>query len=766
MLRRRDVKPGNLHVNPNVQDSNAANAYYPAAGDYPHYTALPPDNGGSLPEIVAAIARRKYLLLGTIAAALAAATLFVMHARPVYRAEAHILIEPQQPGAAIVQSVAAELRADQEAVHSETYVLRSSELINRVITTLQLQDEPEFNSALREPSASQAFLSLIGLGDAKSSPVSDASDSAAPPARDSQLIKRFRDRLTVAPVEDARVILLQFLSQDAERAQEITNTIASEYMAMRQQAKRQSTSDVSGWLDRQIDELRGKVADGENRIEALRRQYGLIEGGEGNLDSQELAEVNSQLVAARAARAEATARLDKVTGLLQTPGGVQSASEVLNSELIRRLREQQSRLEATIAELYTELGPKHPRMLQLRAEEQELQQKISGEIDKIVAGLQNEVDVAEARVNSLQDALNSTRQRVASANEHQVEVRALQREVDANRALLTNLLARQKQTQPQNDSGFLQADARIISPATLPTEAVFPNKALVYGLAVVAATLLGGLLILLLEMLDNGFRSPEQLEAQTSARALGFIPRCSFKKAGAELRHLEEKPSSAFAEAIRTLLWSLRLEFGQARTKVVLITSAQPGEGKTTIASSVAATQGRAGKKVLLIDADLRRPAVHERFGHSRNPGLVDYLSGQCAPGQIYNHNEAMPGVCVISAGSPDIDVQDRLASDAMQQLIEQARSRFDLVIIDSPPVLVGADARLLSRLADASVLVVKWGATRRQVVKLALERLQSAGSGTPGALLSQVEVRKYAQYSYGDSGAYAGDMARYYAGS
>jgi capsular exopolysaccharide synthesis family protein len=508
------------------------------------------------------------------------------------------------------------------------------------------------------------------------------------------------------------------------------------------------------------------VEAAEVQVESLRKQFGLEASDQGTLSSQEMVEINTQLVMARTARAEAEVRLRRVETLLRSPDGATSASEVLDSPLIQRLREQEAEIQRRVAELSSELGERHPQMIKLRAEAQDLQVSIRAEVRKIVSGLRNEVSVARAREQSLQLSLNASRERVALDNEDEIRLRAAEREAESSRSLLATLLSRQKATMSQQDIASQAADARVVAAADPPVKPSIPNVPVVLGLTLLASTLLGLLTILVLEMLDSGFRSGEQIEQQTGAAALGFIPMAVRSAPDQRLvDYLTARPTSAYSEAIRTLAWSIGLDSKDRPPKTVLITSAQPGEGKTSIASSLSWVQSRSDQRVVIIDADLRQPAVHDAFFVPKEPGLMDVLAGRKSVDEVLQRpNEQGP--FILPAGTTMPNVTGMLGSRRMDELLADLRNRFDLVILDSPPVLAAADARILAQKADATVMVVHWAKTRRESVRLALRQLTgTAGVRLVGAVLSQVDARKHAQYSYGDSGAYAGALEKYYVG-
>lgn len=705
-------------------------------------TPAGPDDPG-LAEMIAAIRRRKWVLTGTVVGALILAALYLLIVTPRYSADALILIEPQNTNFVSVESVVTGMSGDAETIQSEALVLSSRELAGRVIRRLELYDDPEFN------------------------PDYDAQDDTPPPAMSrefSAVVDQFLSRLAVIPQDNSRVIAVSFASEIPAKAANVANALADEYIVAGLEAKFDSTRRANDWLGVRIEELREQVGETEQQVEAARADFGLLEGNGSTLASQELAQLNTELVVARNERTEAAARLGQIRNLQRNQADIDSVADVLNSVLIQRLREQEAEVDRRVADHSQEYGERHPKMIQLRAEANDLNVRIEAEINKIVAGLSNQVAVARAREDALLSRLEQLKKEVVVANQNEIGLRALDREAEANRALLATMLARQKETLSQEDAGFQQADARVISAADIPLEPSFPRRGLVLSLVLIGATILGLIAILVLELLDDGFRSGEEIERATGIPSIGFIPHVPDTGSHENLlSYIAGKPATAFGEAIRTLNWSLSIAF-PSPPKSVLITSSIPGEGKTTIAACLATSQSVAGRKTLLIDADTRQPACHELIGFKREPGLTDYLIGEATLDEILVVRD-WSGLTFLPAGMPNPNAPNLFESQKMRDLITELESRFDLVVIDSPPVMAAADARILCRMTAATVAVVRWEQTRRTLACNTLGQLQAADAKLAGVLISMVDARKHSRYGYGDSGAYTGDLEKYYAG-
>jgi capsular exopolysaccharide synthesis family protein len=717
-----------------------------------------------LRDIFAVVRRRVGILLGVVVGAVLLAATYVFLQTPLYTAQALIMVQPDTSGDfASFSSVVEGLPGDRESVRSEAMVLSSRGLAGDVVDRLDLGSDPEF--AEEDQNGSSGVRSAI--------------------------VTRFVHRLDVEPVPNSRVITVRFTSADAEKAANITNTLLQEYQASRVALKADVTREASAWMDDRIEELRADIAEKEAVLEDLREQFDLVDGDGVSLASRELLELNRQLVMARTQQAELEARLRQVEELqelarqqaLGGSSGQQAAEdgsfagdpldasfEVLQSPLIQRLREQEAQVQRRVAELSSELGEMHPRMVQLKAEARDIRDRIDSEVDKIVAGLRSEVEIAGTRVLSLSRSLENLKQTVQDGNRNAIRVRAVEREAEASRQLLATLLSRDKQIMSESDQGFQRSDSTVISWADVPAEPSYPRAEILLGLAFVGAILVGLVVVFVIELLDDGFRSGEQIEQVTGVPGLGFIPLVRKVSSTESMLDLAmREPGSALSESIRTLSWTLKIMHPDDPPRSVLVTSSVADEGKTTLATLLAFVEGQADRKVLLIDADVRKPGCHSLTSVDRKPGLTDYLAGELDLDELLSRDSVDPGwphnVSVIPAGSETTAAANLLGSEKMGDLLARVSDQFDLIVIDSPPVTVAADAQLLSRVADTTILAVAWGSTRKKTAAFALKRLHEAGASISGATLTMVDMRKSSSYSYGDSAAYGREFDKYFAG-
>ena len=376
-------------------------------------------------------------------------------------------------------------------------------------------------------------------------------------------------------------------------------------------------------------------------------------------------------------------------------------------------------------------------------------------VKKIAAGLRHSLDVARAREGSLASSLNQMESKTAGNSQAEVDLRALEREATANKVLFETFLGRFKET--ASTQGIEQADARVISFAEVPLDASFPKKNLMITVSVIGALFCALFLAFVIEMLNPGVRSPEQVSQLFNLTTLGIIPKATNIKIPV-LQYLLEKPQSSLVEALNTLRISLSLLNPDSDVKCVLISSAVPGEGKSTLASLLARHSAAAGKKVVLVDADLRRPTIGRMFDVDKKAlGLTDLLMNHSQSVEDVLVNDTATGLKLLTRGhAAFINPSDLFASQRMKALIEQLKEQFDLVIIDSAPIMAVPDSRILAGLADKTLFVINWDATPKKVVASAIHILnKDSHNNVAGIVLQKVNLEQYGRYGYGESGYY-----------
>lgn len=717
--------------------------------------------------------RRKWIILNTAIFLVVLSAIVVFQLTPRYTAQAMLAIESRQNSVVDLEAVMSGLGTDQAAIKTEIDVLSSRRLLGKLVDDLGLVQDPEFNVELRDERSLLSYLNPLSyMSDSWKSAImgsdtgpSNPQDAAA--AERAFVIDRVAESLSVSNPPRSYTLNLSFESVDPKKAARVANRLANLYLLDQLEVKFEATQRANEWLNERVAQLRDKVRESEQAAQSFREEHQLVQTHTAGLvNEQQLAQINTQLVNARTDLARIEARQGQIEQNLRD-GRIEESGliEVLQSPLIQRLKEQESEVQRRRAELSTRYGPRHPTMQKIEAELADIKVKISLEVDKIVASIRGEAEVAAIRVRTLESNLDSLKNESFAVSRAQVQLRELDREAEANRLLLQTFLTRFKETSSQD--GMQQADARIISEADVPTIASFPKKKLILGMILFVGLGLGVGLAFLLEALDNGYRNFDQLRQDLQLRALGMIPlvKKSVLQDGKPENYIAEKPNSSFAEAHRNVHASLMFSGADGSTpKVLAVTSSIPGEGKSTATLCLAQILGRTGLKVLVVEADLRRPVFRQRMDISKDQhiSLNMVLSGEAQGSGKTVYKDEKTGIHMLWAERTE-DPQERFTSAEFRHFLSEARKQYDLVLLDTPPIMAVSDAMLIAKHAESVMFVVQWEATPKGIVKSAVKQLAQTGVPLAGAILTQVNIKRHRGYGYGDQGYYYGGKSNYY---
>jgi succinoglycan biosynthesis transport protein ExoP len=694
--------------------------------------------------------------------------IYVNQLIPVYTATSTLMIGANETQVVDIEQVLSREFYGNEAV-AEVEVLRSRSLANQVIEKLNLLDYEEFNPSLHVqtegfldflkylnpkkwiPDSWKKFIKEAISGEVQYIPPSEEEITHRKVALATDI---FLSKLSVNSIEWSNVLTIQFNSLSPVLAARIANELPEAYMLDQLQAKFDATEKATAWLTGQLEGLEVQVSESERAVEIYREAHGLTKGTATNIQDEQLSEINSQLIVARADRAQAEARLAQLKRLTGTEGqGMEMAGDVLSSPQIQQLRTQEADVMRRASELSVEYGPKHPRMLQVNAEIKDIQQRIDREIDKVALALENELELARTREQSLQNSLRESEQQSGEQNRESVQLRALEREAAANRVLYETFLNRFKET--SSTKGIETSDARVISAAEIPSYPSYPNKQRTFMIIVILGIMAACGLVFTLYFLNPGLHSPEQIEQELGIHTIGMVPRLPARQV--PYKHLVTKPHSGYMEAINSLKTSLKLSDPDALIKAIQVTSSVPSEGKSALILSLGVVMAKEGKKVLVIDADLRRSSLEKSLGlPEEGPGLTDFVLSQSNdPDEfVVSHEES--GLDFMRTGDAKYaNATDIFTSKRMHGIVEILKQRYDYVLFDSPPVMAVADARVIGQVVDKTIFVVRWDTTPRKVARASLDLLRKGGTVPTGIVLQQVDLKRYGKLGYGDSGYY-----------
>lgn len=711
----------------------------------------PPPPAGDFLETMRKLWRYRLaiLLCGTVAGAVAFAGALSIPTR--YTAEARVLVGFAEPRVLSLESIVAEINPDAERVQNEALVLQSRELVADVATALNLAARPEFNPALSPPSrwraAADAVLqplrALLQPGGSAAS-MDDATRAALTQAT---IVQALQSRIDVSAIGRSYVLSVKAQSEDPALAAGIANKLTALYLARQRQDKVSATGQAEQFLDERIAELRRQVQGADQAVEQYRQRNGLYRGANAGVTTQQLTEINTQLTLAQTAKAEAESRLREAQTASRGGLAGDSVPEVLRSPLVQSLKQQQTEAERRITEISGTLGARHPRMASAKAELANIEKKLKSEIALTVSGLTHEANTAATRYDSLRRNLESTKAQMGDVNKRSIQLDALERDAAAARTMLDETLRRSQQTLGRGE--MMTASARLISSAAPPLAPSGAPKALIVLLGAAGGLLAGGLGSLLRDGADRSFRRADDVTADTGLPVLSLVPAMR-RTSGVTALPLRE-PLSPFAEALRRLHIGLEMTETARSPRTVLFASAIPAEGKSTLVAALGRMLASGGKRVLLVDCDWRCPTQARHFRCPNRQGLANFLGTAPIPLEEAVHHDRLSGLDVIPCGPIVPETMHLLASDRMRAAIDLFAKSYDLVLLDTPPVMVGAEVLALASMVDKVVFTLRWGHTPRDVALDALGRIAATRASIAGIVLSRVDERGYRQYARSD---------------
>ncbi|MEQ8398856.1 polysaccharide biosynthesis tyrosine autokinase [Thalassobaculum sp.] len=710
--------------------------------------------------LISIMRRRMKLLLVVVTVIPVLTALYVSFLPKQYSAESRLLIEAQRERVLGIEAVVPGLGGDSNTVQTEAEFIASRDIAIKTVKALNLTDDPEFNPLLAKYAEvhwttrvrealpeevlpwAEPILEWLPSGD-EQVVAGDPSRPASPvPDELAMVTDEFLSKLSVEASRFARVITIRFRSTSPENAARITNGVADAYLRDNRDRAEQALRRASLFLTDRVSGLRQNVIESEQKLEQFRRENGLVSTGGASLLLQQITHLNEQLIAAETSRAEIEARYSQVRALTDQRGGLESLEPVLKSDVIAALRTQETQLRRSIAELSNQFQPKYPALVQARDQLADVQALIRAEVDRIVQSLRNDVQIARVREANLSAAIRRLQEKMEGQADAEATLRSFQSEVEASRDLYELILTRLKETNVQDESANAP-EARIISRAVTPQTAVAPRRGIAVLASVLGAMVIGCFLILIIEFAIRGFKTSQQLELATGLPVLAQIPLNTDIKQSMPLHRLvAERPGSSVTQALRRLRTTITLSLGETEaSRVVLVTSTISSEGKSSVVEGLASLSAQAGRRVLVIDADMQNPTLHSRFGMSNFVGLSEVLTGAVLMDDAVEFDPAT-GIYFMARGHSVPNPDDLLGSDAMDVLLRTARHQFDLVIIDTAPVSSVGDALIVTPRVDGVLFVVEWERTHREMVIQSLRDIYEIGENVLGLVLTKVDVR------------------------
>jgi capsular exopolysaccharide synthesis family protein len=696
-----------------------------------------------LPDLIRTLNRYKWGVLAIGLLTAVAAALYTFAVSPVYRATLTLLIEARDNRAIQTSSEVYNPGTGTYEYYASQYeILRARSVAERVVDKLKLMDSPDFESDQKPSRFSPLALlaSLLPKGES-------GTPEQIARTRKANAVDALLGRLTIEPVLGTQLVKVNYDSHSADLASSIANEVANQYIESALQARLNITRQAVNWLSEKMGDVRGQMEESEKSLQDFRDNQKLVNvGGERNLLQEQLVD-NSKLLrdaqlkvtdlgnaaAKVSAAGDDPTRLEGISTLLLDPVVQKASASYLDAQESYRQQEQR-------------YGPKHPAMDVARGRLDAAKSSYYQALRMAAQGVKAQYDIAKQNYNALAGQVASNQSQLRSLDDKSYQMNVLERNVDTNRQLFDTFLKQFKEA--NTGESFSGANARVIDPAVPPLHPFSPRKGKITVLAGLAGLLLGIVLATLRHLLSEEIRSAEDLEALTRIPAFGVLPLIpNLPRDSSPVRFILEQPRSPYAEGLRSVQTALQVSNWGQHQRLLMVTSSLPDEGKSTLAACLAAGLGATGK-VLLIEADLRKPSLNRYLGIKPGPtGLVQVLNGQAALADCIQQLPNLPFHALL-AGKTVSNPADILSSDAFQDLVEQLKQQYDQIIFDCPPCQVGADALILSRLVDGVLFVVKPDKVNRRTVKHVVKRLQLVQANLVGSIVNQVDLRRHNHYT------------------
>ncbi|MCP4056789.1 MAG: polysaccharide biosynthesis tyrosine autokinase [Pseudoalteromonas sp.] len=702
--------------------------------------------------------RRKWSIVFIAICFIALAFIYIVKATPIYQASAKIQADPIQPNATA---------QDQYVMNSMVFlfyetqyeIIQSRKVAETVVDKLNLverykQEVAEAKSSGENDTfiknAKKFIKSLLPKNE-----VSESSGSFILSDKQirTMLAEGIRSSLIVEGGTQSQIINIRYQHEDPAIAADIVNSISESYIEFGLEARLSQIKDTAEWLTEQLEELRQSLQASEDKLRDFRLSQNLMDTEQQQrIANTQLQTLNTELVRAQTQLSQSRELYTQITQLEREGGDYRSLGPVLQSNTIRDLVREESTLSRKVEELSKRYGEKHPKMIAARSDLASAQANLDREAAKIVESIKKDYQSAQAQEQNVRNLIKQTREELQTYQGDSFELTRLEREVENNRRIYESFLAKLMEADVSGD--YDASNIRIIDEATIPEFPVKPRVLLVLLASIVFGVFFGIVYAFTRELMGNVFRTPDQLEQELHLPSLGITPLVKKKnsKIPPEKQYIADQRST-FAEAINTIRTGLLFSNIDNPPKTVLITSTNGSEGKTTLAINLAVSLSQMDK-TLLIEMDLRKPAVGKDLDITSDLGLSDLLSGNIES-NIFHKVEGAPNLSVITCGTIPPNPMELISSKKFTNLLNSLKERFAHIVIDSPPTLPVSDSCILAKMTDATIVAVKAEETKISMAKETITRLEKVQATVTGVVLTQASPQKmsyYGEHYYQDS--------------
>jgi succinoglycan biosynthesis transport protein ExoP len=708
------------------------------------------------------IRRRSWLVFMIMLTVVGAVTVSLYKKTPIYRATARIIIEREAPNIVSFKEVlpSNEIDTYQQSDQTQSKMLKSYSLAEQVIQKLQLAEQMTQKPPQSIRTFIRQFLAQIqtDVQEWLGVPKVPKSELAEAAEKQERMINNFLNMITVTPIRNSRLVDVSVDTPDQVQAAQIANTLVDLYIQQHLETKLAASKNAVNWLNTEVEAAKKKVTESEAALQKYKEDNEILSlEGRQNIVVQKLLELNTAVSQAKVRRMTLETQYAQVQNLQK--GGLESVPQVINNPLIQQLKVKLLTLEGERSELLEQFRSKHPTVEAVESRIAAIQAQLEVEIHQIVTSMRNEYELARTQENELLTALEQQKAEAQELNQKSIEYGVLEREVESNQRMYESLLQRTKET--SLTERLETSNIRIVERATIPTSPIAPQKKRNILLSIIVGLIMGITMVFLLEYLDNSIQTPADVQQYLDLPCLAAIPNVSVK----HLAPHEQKPvqdilvatitvvdaRSNIAEAYRSLRTNVTFAALDQRP-IFLITSAIPGEGKSTITANLGITMAQSGRKTLIIDCDFRKPILNQIF-HVKNPeyGFSDILVGSETDDGIGNavQRTDIQNLYIIPCGTVPPNPSELLSLEKTGRIIAKLAEQYEKILIDSPPIGVVTDPVVLSQLVQGVILVILTGKTSRDAIRHAKDQLHEARAKILGGVLNNVNMKKYGYYYY-----------------
>jgi capsular exopolysaccharide synthesis family protein len=717
-----------------------------------------------LMDYVRVVYKRRWVAIPAFAIVLMIGAINSYRTTPIYEARTQLLIEKDTPKVGTLNTMFQEHDGwyNDDFYQTQYRILQSRSLARRTVEVMNLPQHPSVRDGLTQATGPISITgALWNAGSwvrrqvAGAPPPPPAAAPAEPPDELGSHVGLVLGSLAVTPIRNSRLVELRFSSPDPRLAADLANAHARAYIQQNLETRFAASKDASDWLGEQLAEQRKKVEESEAALQRYKEAHDAVAVEDRqNIVVQRLADLNAAVTKAKTERISREATYNQLKAL-QGTSAIDTAPAVIGNEYIQRLKAEVGDLQRQQAQLSERYGDRHPEMVKVRTALQTVEAKYDAEVGKVIQSVRAEYEAALAQERSLVGALEGQKTEALGLNRKGIEYSVLSREAESNRQIYEALLQRTKETGISSE--LKTSNIRVVDTAEIPAVPVLPRRQRDLMMSALSGAILALGLVFLFEYLDNRIKSPQELRAQLGLPFLGMVP--AIDSGGPTMLHEGGVPP-AFAESIRAIRTNVLFSSAEEGVRMIVVTSAGPGEGKSLFSSNLSVSLAQAGQRVLHIDADMRRPRVHDIFDVTQEPGLSNLLVGDCKPSEAVRKTD-VSNLCILPAGMIPPNPAELLGSKRCAEYFATLSGHFDWVVIDSPPVLAVADASILANSATGVVFVVGADQTSRHTARTAVEQLEAVQAHIIGAVLNRADVERNPYYY---SAYYRKEYSRYYA--